>query len=293
MTKAIHLFWQIPALTLSLFMCFVIGGLLSGLSSSAASEASPEAMEAAAQTAGLLLLACLMTAVVIAFPIRYARWGGLKLTLAIFLLYFGISTFMTQIESIFFNGALQIPSNMVWQIILSGLLTAILFSPLAVWIMGKMRNPSLAATAIPINRLVKPGLVIAVLYLIIYLLFGYFLAWQSPAVRTFYTGSTDILPFGEHMLDLLKHNPTLLLFQLFRGILWGALAWLVMRMTNGNWLLKAVFIGLLFGIMATGGLLLPNPFMPAEVRWAHFWETSTSNCLFGISCGYVLRPLDS
>ena len=47
--------------------------------------------------------------------------------------------------------------------------------------------------------------------------------------------------------------------------------------------------GLIFGVMLAGGLLIPNPFMPESVRWAHLWETSSSNLFLGILCIYILE----
>jgi len=101
--------------------------------------------------------------------------------------------------------------------------------------------------------------------------------------------NSDILPFGQHMTNMVNNSPALILFQLLRGIIWASLAGLVIQMTTGNWWIKGIIIGLLFGVMATGGLLLPNPYMPAEVRWIHLWETSTSNFLFGFVAGWILR----
>lgn len=289
MKKIIRLFWQIPSLTIGLFICFVIGGMLSGLSESGSDESDPEAVAAVAQTAGLLLLSCFITVLTVIPLLWYTRWRGLKLSLAVFILYFGISTFMTQIESIFFNSALAIPADMQGQIILSGLIVAILFAPFSVWIMGKMRGIGEVASSMPTRQLLTKGLLLGFIYLCVYLLFGYFIAWQSAAVRLFYQGNSDIVPFGQHMLGIVTDGPALIFFQLIRGVIWASLAWLVIQMTEGSWWIKGLIIGLLFGVMATGGLLLPNPFMPAEVRWAHLWETSSSNFVFGFIAGWILR----
>ena len=40
-------------------------------------------------------------------------------------------------------------------------------------------------------------------------------------------------------------------------------------------------MALLFGVVATSLLLLPNPLMPPKVRMVHLLETATSNFLFG------------
>ena len=45
---------------------------------------------------------------------------------------------------------------------------------------------------------------------------------------------------------------------------------------------------LVFGILPSAQLLLPNPFMPEAVRLAHFAEISSSMLLFGAVAGWVL-----
>ena len=287
MKKALSLLWQIPVMAISLFVCFIIGTILSGLANSAPTEAGTTP-EDAGQAAGLLFLSCLISVITLAFPLKSARWGGIKLSLAVFFLYFGITTFMTQIESIFFNSALEIPADMVSKIFLSGFITALLFAPLAVLIMGKMKSSPTATPSLVLNQLAKQLPLLAIIYMLIYFLFGYFIAWQSPAVRLYYTETDAILPFGKHMMGLVTEDPGLILFQFIRGILWAGLALLIVQMTEGTWIRKGIYIGLLFGVMATGGLLLPNPYMPEDVRWVHLLETSTSNFLFGLICGKIL-----
>ncbi len=289
MKNIIRLFWQIPSLTIGLFICFVIGGILSGLSESSSGETDPETVAKAAQTASLLLLSCFITVLTVWPLLWYTRWRGLKLSLAVFLLYFGISTFMTQIESIFFNSALAIPADMQGKIILSGFIVAMLFAPLSVWVMGKMRGSRAVNDSMPLRQVLGKGFLLGFIYCCVYILFGYFIAWQSPAVRLFYQGNSDMLPFSQHLTSMMNDSPGLIFFQLFRGVLWASLAWLVLQMTEESWWIKGLIIGLLFGVMATSGLLLPNPFMPAEVRWVHLWETSSSNFVFGFIAGWVLR----
>jgi hypothetical protein len=52
-------------------------------------------------------------------------------------------------------------------------------------------------------------------------------------------------------------------------------------MMKGQWWEAGLAVALLFGVVATSLLLLPNPLMPQEVRMAHLLETATSNFLFG------------
>lgn len=270
--------------------------MLSGLSeapSTANGVGDPgqaEAMAEAAQTAVMLLLSCFLTAAILGFWLRFSHWRGWKLILTVFMVYFIANTVMTQVESLFFNSALQLPSSMLWKIVLSGFIIALLFAPISVGIMGRMRSSDQTALSVGVDRgMLKPLCWIAASYVLIYFLFGYFIAWQSEAVREYYSGSTAILPFHLHMWDILTTNPGLILFQFIRGLVWGGLAVLIARSISASWGTKAIITGLIFGVMLAGGLLIPNPFMPEPVRWAHLWETSSSNLVLGILCIYILE----
>jgi len=299
MKNPIHLLWQVPALTISLFICFAIGGMLSGLAETASTAADPvtqqdqaQAMAAAASTAGMLLLSCFLTSAILALWLYFMQWRAWKAILAVFIVYFTANSILTQIESVFFNSALKIPADMIGKIILSGFIISLLYAPISVGIMGKMRHkPSAESTFTLSAQLIKTILWIALCYVVVYFVFGYYIAWQSAAVREYYSGSTNILSFGAHMLSVVKGEPGLIAFQFFRGVIWAGLAILIAESTSAVWWIKSTLTGLIFGVMLAGGLLLPNPFMPEAVRWAHLWETSTSNFLFGVLAIYMLHRL--
>ena len=52
----------------------------------------------------LVLIVMLLQTVALAYPIVRSKWRGWKLALAVFLLYFGTVTFMSQIESLVYLG---------------------------------------------------------------------------------------------------------------------------------------------------------------------------------------------
>lgn len=270
--------------------------MLSGLTETPSSiegtgdPSQAEAMTEAAQTAALLLLSCFLTAAILGTWLRFVHWRGWKLVLTVFTVYFIANTVLTQVESLFFNSALQLSASMLWKIILSGFIISLLFAPISVGIIGRMRSSDQVAWSLGADRdLLKPLCWIAASYVLIYFLFGYFIAWQSDAVREYYSGSTAILPFHLHMWDVLTGNPGLILFQFIRGLVWGGLAVLIARSMSAHWGTKAIITGLIFGVMLAGGLLIPNPFMPEPVRWAHLWETSSSNFILGILCIYLIE----
>ena len=96
-----------------------------------------------------------------------------------------------------------------------------------------------------------------------------------------YYGGTDPGSFITQMGIVLRDTPWLVPLQVVRAMLWTALAVLVIRMMKGRWWEIGLVVALLFAVVMNSQLLIPNPFMPAEVRMVHLVETASSNFLFG------------
>ena len=125
---------------------------------------------------------------------------------------------------------------------------------------------------------------------VLYFTFGYFIAWKSAAVRAYYGGS-DPGSFVGQMSTVLRDMPLLLPLQAIRALLWTAIAVPVIRMMKGQWWEAGLAVALLFAVVMNSQLLLPNPYMPPEVRKVHLFETACSNFLFGwvivlVLCGW-------
>lgn len=287
-------FLRLIGICIAMIVCFVVAA---GIANPGAASAT-QSPEEAAQAGMALLVVSIVNALLLAYPIARSRWHGLKLVGAVLLVFFGTQTFMSQIETLFFEGAFDISAMEMRSIILTGFLTAIFFSFLAVLLMGKMRKPevrevSSAPLTLSAQEWAKRLLLLPLAYIVLYFIFGYFVAWQSPAVRQLYTDSTAIEPFFTHLSNTLQSSPTLLPFQFVRGLIWIGLALLILRMMKGGAWEKAVVVGLLFGLLLTTQLLFPNPYMPAPVRLAHFIETSTSTFLYGVLIGIVFKQRSS
>ena len=219
---------------------------------------------------------------------RLRGWGLAALMTAVF---FGVVTFMPQVESWLFQVssgmASHLPAEMIPRIVLAGLLHACLWIPLAVGVLGRWKSngtaernprPSLAASLMGWKLPVA-----AVAYVFVYFLFGYYIAWRNPAVRAYY-GGTDPGTFWVQLLGVLRDSLWLPLAQVVRGAIWVLIGVTVLRSMRGGVLEKALAVGALFSMMAAG-LLLPNPYMPYAVRMAHLVETASSNFLFGVLVG--------
>lgn len=253
------------------------------------------AQEAAISASALPLVALLNT-VVLALVILRSRWSGWKLSVAVFIIFYGTYTFLAQIESLAFLSVRNLlPAGMVPALFAAGAILAALFSPLAVFILGKWRS---APPVEPNLRLHMPAgewlwkmAVIAVVYELLYFTFGYFIAWRNPAVQAYY-GGVDPGNFYLQMVNVLRETPWLPFFQALRASLWVLIALPVVRMLKGQPWETALILGLCFAVLMNAQHLFPNPYMPREVSTVHLIETASSNFIFGIVVGLLLlwRP---
>jgi hypothetical protein len=232
----------------------------------------------------LVLIVMLLQTVALAYPVMRSKWSGWKLTLAVFLLYFGTVTFMSQMESLVYLGD-KMPNGMLLGLFAMGLFNAAVFSPVVVLILGKWKAEA-AASATSGHREPRSAgewawktAVGGLVFLSLYYLFGYFVAWKNPLLRDFY-GGTDPGSFFAQMSSIVESTPWMLPFQYLRSLLWVALAVLVIRMMIGSWWQVALAVSLLFTVPAIY-LLFPNPMMPDAVRMAHLVETAPYQFLFG------------
>lgn len=249
----------------------------------------PAPAQAGAALAALLAVSFLNTGI-LAYLILRSRWAGLKLILTILVVFYGVTTVMSQIETAVF--LTRLPPGMLPRLFLAGAIIAGLFSPLAVLILGKRRpdpaeDESPPRLKMPAGEWVGKLAVIVIAYVVIYFTFGYFIAWKNAAVRAYYGGS-DPGSFFAQMSAVVRDTPLLLPLQAVRAVLWAALAVPVIRMMKGQWWEAGLAVALLFAVV-NAQLLLPNPLMPREVRMVHLLETASSNFLFGWLIVLVLR----
>jgi hypothetical protein len=265
------------AVSILYFVSFVV---VSGALLSTPVEQRTQADASAALAA--LLIVSLINGAVWTYVVRRSRWTGWKLIVTVALVFYGVTTFMPQIETAYF--ITRLPPGMLPRLFLAGIIIAAIFAPLAVLILGKARARANDTTEdarlnLTLGSWATKLSLIVVAYILIYFTFGYFIAWKVEAVRAFYNG-TDPGNFFVHMANVLRTEPLLFLLQAVRALLWAAIAIPIIKMMKGDWWESGLAVALLFAVM-TSLLLLPNPLMPDEVRMAHLLETATSNFLFG------------
>lgn len=229
-----------------------------------------------------LLVMTAANSVVIAYVVRRSRWSGWTLAAALWLVLYGVTTVMPQIESAYF--VTRLPAGMLPRLFLAGAIVTALISPIAVRLLGRWRqgvidveSPRLSLTA---REWVVRLAIVVIAYLLLYFGFGYYVAWQSAAVRAYY-GGVDPGSFVMQLRSVVRDTPLLVPLQVLRALLWVAIAIPVIRMTTGPWWQAALCVALLFAVVMCSQLLLPNPYMPQDVRLTHLVETASSNFIFG------------
>ncbi|KUO49971.1 MAG: hypothetical protein APF76_05770 [Desulfitibacter sp. BRH_c19] len=289
MKKAIVSVSKIVLLTLIYGVCFTIPAIIFPLSPHL--TISPSEAQA---TSLMFILFLSINTLVLSLLTIYSKWSGLKLIGSMIIVFFGLQTFMTQIETYFFIEAFPLLNNSDFiMLVLRGFITAVLFVPFLVWLLGKTK-PKLGdiqfynRTIIVFKSWAWKWLLLSGVYVVIYFIFGYFIAWQYPEVRQFYSGSTDITGIWNHLLHVLNTNPEIFLFQFIRGALWILFAIpIVLMLREDKWKVVVILI-LLLGLLPTTQLMLSNPLMPSVVRIAHLIEVSISMAIFGGLIGVLL-----
>ncbi len=246
--------------------------------------------------AGILIISAINTLLIMAV-ITTSRYSGWRLMAALAVSYYGVATFMTQIETWYFLAGITVDDALILPLFLMGLPVALLFIPLAVFVLGKGRTAE-PVSILPGQVLIKEWVwrlaVIALIYLVIYWLAGYFIAWQNPELRAFYGSPGEAVPFFAHTLATLRDDPGLFLFQILRGLLFSGFALpVVFGSKLGKWG-TAVLTGLFLSLPLSVVQIIENPLIPqAGVRFSHMIETLISTFIFGIIAALLLRGLIS
>jgi len=237
------------------------------------------------ETTGMLILALVNTLLIISLIVT-SQWRGWKLALFLAIAYFGSFTFITQIETWYFLTGLTVSSELISALFLMGLTVPLLFIPIAILISGYWKDEGavsdLKLLDMPVKQFIIRLTAISILYVIIYWIAGYYIAWQNPELRSFYGSQGEIMPFWDHTIQTLSDTPDLLILQLFRGTLFALFVYPVIRGSSVSPWLTSLIIGSLLAIPSLGHILA-NPLIPsAEVRFTHMIETIPSTFLFGM-----------
>jgi len=230
-----------------------------------------------------LLVIAVFVCFTVYYIIRHSHFIGKKLFLNIIVVMFFAQFFMGQIETLLFGHAFPALTKMdVALIMLAGFLPLSATVPLLIKF---FQNKETVIERMELNMKslpIKLGF-IGILYACIYMIFGYFIAWQFEELRIFYSGSPEKLGFWKH---LFSNAPVIFPFQILRGILFGIF---IMPLRNMISTKKAFIISICLVYLYLGVIfILPNVLFPDMVRAGHFLEMTSSMLLFGIIVGNIL-----
>jgi hypothetical protein len=275
------------ALVATYAVLFTVGS--QALMPAAITDAATSADEQVAG-AGLIAVAFIDVAIIVAITLT-SRLRGVRLWVLLSVVLYGVKSFTSQLEAWYFMKNLtpeMLPAlfgMMVPALVVVPLLSVVLF--------GRMRGapeaPAWRVPAMPAGEWALKLVVLAcVVYPVLFFGFGYFVAWQSPAVREFY-GVTELLGPVDHLRNMVRSDPLVVPFEMLRGALWVAFAVTLIWTTQGSGILGGVLAVLVFALVQNDVHLIPNPLMPAAVRQIHFVETATSNAINALIITWLMR----
>lgn len=264
---------------LALWVVLLLGSVFAGMLVPV--DLPPPAADGPLTTGQALLVVDGLMAIALAMVAGRARQRGVRLGGLLFVASFVISTAMMQLETLWFNESLHLPLLVIGEITLVNAIQAVLVA-----IAGALLFRSVPEESDPLPAtLLRRVVIMAFLYVLLYYTAGFFIAWQSAAVRAYYEN-------GAHVPFL----PTVA-FQIFRGTLWALIALYIVSRMRGSLLSRALIMGVLFSVMTAAQLLFPTFFFPWSVRSAHLVEVGISEFAYGIIATLVLlsgaakRPL--
>jgi hypothetical protein len=276
-------------LLLLFYVCFISGSMaISGMLPDAESE--PGLIEG---NIGFLIFG-MVNMLLITVLILSSRWNGWKLALVLGTAYYGAVTFLIQIEAWYFMSNITFDQKLVPRLFIMGLPVAFIYIPLAVLILGKWKKKSSETPAFslifPVKQWIWKLSTIAVIYILLYWLAGYYIAWQNAELRDFYGSPGAILPFWEQTANTFHNEPGLFPFQAIRAMLWTLCAIPIIRGSKVKVWWTAILVGLFFTVPQISGLILENPLMPsASVRLSHMIEGIATNLVFGMMIVWLLH----
>jgi len=255
----------------------------------------------------LLWIVNIVNAALISLVVLQSEWRGWPQVLGLSLAFYGVQTVVGQIEAIVFLTplgenwgagsvpALTMPLDFIASQFIVGAGQAAIGIPTAAFLFGGKKEGGQADGAsvkadMGFRQWLVKAALIMVLYILLYFGFVYFVAWKSPAVQAFYQG-TDPGSFLAQMEHVARETPTLIPFQALRALLWMGFSYPLIRMLRNRGWLGALLTGLFLSLPMNIPHIVPNPYMPADVRLAHFIETASSMFIFGIVLFWLLhRP---
>lgn len=255
-----------------LWLVLLAGQMASGLVVAALSHATPpEGHDGPLTVMQALPVIAALHAVALGALAATMTWTGWRKAAALFVVYYMVATGLSMIEAVFFNPYLKLDNNLIIGLAAGDVVKALLGAGAAVllWRDGGNETRNLGGLLWKLPLL-------SLLYVAFYYGAGALIAWQGAALRAYYDQ-------GAHIDQSL-----LVPLQVARGLIWASLAMILAKGLGGTRLSAGALTGLAFALFMAVSLLLPNGFMPWEVRKFHLVEIMTSNFLYGLLAVWIL-----
>lgn len=233
-----------------------------------------------------------INATIVIWAARRSSLRGFALAGGLFVFSYIAQIFQTQIETAYFLYAFPLLHGNfeVYRLFLRGAITSAVFVLIVAFIVGGFSRKPYAQASFTVHaeQFVKAGIWLGLVYFILYILFGYYFAWQSQELRVFYGGPAVLNSFADQILTTLMAKPEMPLFQYARGILWIVCLIPLYKGFAGRRLELIALSAVALALLPTAQLAFANPLMPAEVSLYHFWEVSISTGIFGALCAWFV-----
>jgi hypothetical protein len=231
-----------------------------------------------------------INATILVWAARRSSFKSFTLAGGLFVLSFLAQTFQTQIETSYFISAFPLLHGNfeVYRLFLRGAISSAIFALLVTLIVGGFSSKprAVAQFTLQSDQFLKVGSWLGAIYFILYILFGYYVAWQSQELRLFYGGPAVLNSFANQILTTLMVKPEMPFFQYARGFVWILCLIPLFKSFTGGRTELIILSALALGLLPTAQLAFANPLMPAEVSLYHFWEVSISTGIFGALCAW-------
>lgn len=255
----------------------------------AITQSSPPRLDGAVDPSSValaFLAVCIVNSFVISLLVWKTRlYDGLVKWTALVLYVWTVQFLLTQMETFFFVRGVAMSTAQILSIVIAGAVMSLATVSSGTLIAAKMNKTHpkqrFGFSVTRWSTLWVPLLVLTVVvYPLIYFTFGYFVAWQSEAVRMFYTHSAASDSFFVGMAKNITDG--VYLYQVFRAGIWVVVSLPLIVMLRRVTFSQYILMGALSAVPSVL-LFIPNPYMPEDVAMAHFAETSSSNFLWGIA----------
>ena len=251
----------------------------------------PPALEDPSGVASLFLAVCVVNSLLISVFLCSVRSCSGRVKLFSVMLYlFVLQCLLPQMETIFFSESIHISGRQIFSILIAGFVMSSVVVSVGILVTNRMTRGGTTPFNIPtihFNRLIFPvAVLIVVVYPLLYMAFGHYVAWQNETLRIFYSQSAELRPFSAQFGDAFTNG--IYFFQVLRALMWVAISVPIVLMLQHAKGVQYILIALLSALPATQ-LFIPNPFMPSEIAMTHFVETSISNIIWGLAMTFVIN----